>query len=265
MRALPVWIVPFVLLAGCATLPDGRLWGETATKSPGWERVRTAASEAARDPWVWAPLAGAAALQFNSWDRKVSDWAIHEMPVFGSAESATNWSNDLRSAAIFADFTTIILAPSGDDTRTWIDNKAKGFAVEFAATSAAQLTTHVLKSTTGRTRPSKSNDESFPSGHATTSATYSRLAARNLEFLDLKPSVRRGLTYGLDAVTVATAWSRVEAADHYPADTMFSIALGNFMANFFNDAFMKSGGSPKQEVAVVPTDGGLLLNFSARV
>ncbi|MGH8863960.1 MAG: phosphatase PAP2 family protein [Burkholderiales bacterium] len=264
MRAPPIWIVPCALLAGCATLPDGRLWGDTATISPGWERVSSAASQAARDPWVWAPLASAAVLQINSWDREVSDWAIRETPVFGSQQNAGDWSDHLHSTAIFADFTTIILAPSGDDAHTWFKNKAKGYAVEFAATSAAQLTTHVLKSTTGRTRPSGSNDESFPSGHATTSATYSRLAARNLDYLDLMPATRRGLTYGLDAITVATAWSRVEAGDHYPADTLFSIALGNFMANFFKNAFMESGSSPKEDAAVVPTDGGLMLQFSAR-
>ncbi len=189
---------------------------------------------------------------------------MRETPVFGSLEGARTWSDDLRSAAVIADFTTVLLTPSGEDAHTWIVNKAKGLAVDLVAASAAQLTTHALKSVTGRTRPSGEDDRSFPSGHAITSATYGRLAARNLEFLDMEPATRQRLVYGLDAVTLATAWARVEAGAHYPSDTLFSIALGNFTANFFKNAFMASGASARQDVAVVPTDGGLMLRFSAR-
>ncbi|MDH4260883.1 MAG: phosphatase PAP2 family protein [Gammaproteobacteria bacterium] len=264
MRRVLVWIIPFVGLAGCATLPDGRLWGKDVTFSPGWERVRASAMQAARDPWVWAPLAGAAGLQINGWDRKVSTWAMRETPVFGSQEDARTWSNDLRDAAAIAELTTVLVTPSGDDAHSWFVNKLKGYAVDFAAESAAGLTTHILKSTTGRTRPSQTNDRSFPSGHTSQAATNDRLAARNLEFMDMNPVTRRTLVYGLDAVTLATAWARVEAGAHYPSDTLFSIALGNFSANFFKNAFMGSGDNPRQAIAVTPTDGGLMLNFSTR-
>jgi len=33
-----------LLSAGCASLPNGRAWGEDATIRPGWERVRDAAT-----------------------------------------------------------------------------------------------------------------------------------------------------------------------------------------------------------------------------
>lgn len=251
-------------LAGCAALPGARRLGEDVTVSPGWERVRAAAVEAARDPWVWAPLAGAAGLQINSWDRKLSDWAIRETPLFGSQHSAETWSNDLRSAAVLTDAVTILLAPGGNDARSWMVNKAKGYAVDLAAASAAIGTTHVLKTAVGRTRPSQTNDKSFPSGHTTTAATYDRLAARNLEYFDMTAAARRRLTIGLDALTIATAWARVEAGAHYPSDTLFSIALGNFCANFFRNAFMESAGDRKPELAVVPTHDGLMLRYGAR-
>ncbi len=262
-RAL-VWIILFVGLAGCATLPDGRLWGKDVTFSPGWERVRASAVQAVRDPWVWAPLAGAAGLQINGWDGKISTWAMRETPVFGSLENARSWSDNLRDAAEIAEMTTVLLTPSGEDTHSWFVNKLKGYSVDLAAKSAAGLTTHILKSTTGRTRPSQENDRSFPSGHASHAATNGRLAARNLEFIDMNPVTRRTLVYGLDAVTLATAWARVEAGAHYPSDTLFSIALGNFSANFFKNAFMGTDGNTRQEIAVIPTDGGLMLNFSTR-
>jgi len=251
-------------LTGCAALPGGRRLGEDVTVSPGWERVRAAAVEAARDPWVWASLAGAAGLQINSWDRKLSDWAIRETPLFGSASNAVSWSDDLQSAAVLSDAATILLAAGGDDARSWMVNKAKGYAVDLAAASVAIGTTHVLKTAVGRTRPSGANDESFPSGHTTTAATYDRLAARNLEYFDISTVARQRLTYGLDALTIATAWARVEAGAHYPSDTLFSIALGNFCANFFKNAFMGSEGDRKQDLAVVPSQDGLMLRYSAR-
>ena len=44
--------------------------------------------DAARDPWVWIPLAGAAGLQIDNWDRDVSDWARRETPLYGSRQNA---------------------------------------------------------------------------------------------------------------------------------------------------------------------------------
>jgi membrane-associated phospholipid phosphatase len=238
--------------------------GEDVTLFPGWERVRSAAVEAARDPWVWAPLAGAAGLQIDNWDRQVSDWAIRETPLYGSQQNAVTWSDDLRSAASLADAVTILLAPGDDDSRTWIANKAKSLAVDLAAVGAANGITRVLKTTVGRTRPSGRNDLSFPSGHTSSTSTYNRLAARNLEYFNMTAGARRSLTYGLDALTIATAWARVEAGAHYPSDTLVSIALGNYCANFFRNAFMESEGDRMQVLAVVPTHDGVMLHFSAR-
>ncbi|MGB5131304.1 MAG: phosphatase PAP2 family protein, partial [Steroidobacteraceae bacterium] len=234
------------------------------TISPGWERVRAAAASAARDPWVWVPLAGAAGLQVDGWDRKISSWAIRETPIFGSPRNAATWSDDLRNTAVLADAVTILLAPSGDDARSWMVDKAKGYAVDLAAVGAANGVTGVLKVNVGRTRPSLTNDESFPSGHTTSAATSDRLAARNLEYLDISTAARRKLTFGLDALTIATAWARVEASAHYPADTLVGMAIGNFSANFFRNAFIESGRPAKQAFAVVPTRDGLMLDYSAR-
>jgi membrane-associated phospholipid phosphatase len=264
LRLPLVWILSYACLTGCAALPGARLWGEDATISPGWERVRAAVVEAAHDPWVWAPLAGAAGLQIDDWDQQMSAWAIRETPIFGSPSNAANWSDDLRSAAVLSHAATVLLAPSGDDARTWMVNKAKGYALDLAAVGAANGITHVLKGTVGRTRPSGADDESFPSGHTTTAATYDRLAARNLAYFDMTAAARQSLTIGLDALTIATAWARVEAGAHYPSDTLFSIALGNFSANFFRNAFTESAGDREQDFAVVPIHGGLMLHYGAR-
>ncbi len=251
-------------LTGCAALPGARRWGEDVAISPGWERVRAAAVEAARDPWVWAPLAGAAGLQINGWDRQVSAWAIRETPIFGSPRSAANWSDGLRSAAVLSHGVTVLLVPSGEEVRTWLVNKAKGYAMDLATVGIANGITRVLKAEVGRMRPSRTNTESFPSGHTTSATTYGRLAARNLGYFDITVAARRRITYGLDALTIATAWARVEAGAHYPSDTLFSIALGNFSANFFRNAFVESEGGRMQELAVMPVHDGLMLSYSAR-
>ncbi|MFL6547345.1 MAG: hypothetical protein ACJ8OJ_01540, partial [Povalibacter sp.] len=109
---------------GCASLPDGRGWGQDATLTPGWTRVREAATDAAKDPWVWAPLVGAAAFQIDNFDRRTSDWAREHTPVFGSEHNAEQWSDDLRNASAIAEYVTILATPSGDEPGEWIVNKA---------------------------------------------------------------------------------------------------------------------------------------------
>ena len=251
-------------LTGCAALPGTRRWGEDVTVTPGWEHVRDAAVEAARDPWVWVPLVGAAGLQIDNWDHRVSDWARRETPLYGSQQSAETWSDDLRDAATLAEAVTLLLAPSGDDSATWMVDKAKGLALDLVAIGTASGITHVLKTNVGRMRPSGTDDLSFPSGHTSAAATLDRLAARNLEYFDMSSVARRSLTYGLDAMTIATAWARVEAGAHFPSDTLVSIAIGNYCANFLRNAFMQSDGDHTRDLAVMPTHDGVMLRYSAR-
>jgi len=247
-----------LLLSGCATLPNGRGWGQDATWRPGWERVRTAAAGAARDPWVWAPLLGAAAFQIDDWDRRTSDWAREHTVVFGSQSSAEKWSDNLRTASVLSHYATLLATPSGTSSEEWLVNKAKGALVSVAAVSSTVLVTRTLKTAVGRERPNGLDDESFPSGHTSTSAVHTRLASRNLDSIDLGDDAHWWLNAGLTALTIGTSWSRIEAGWHFPSDTLFSMALGNFMGSFFNDAFMGLDGErSKASVAVLP-DGAIL-------
>jgi len=247
-----------LILAGCGTLPSGRGWGEDAMWRPGWERVRASAANAARDPWVWAPLAGAAVLQIDDLDERTSDWAREHTPVFGSQSSAEEWSDDLRAASAVAHYITIVATPSGDEFGEWLANKAKGTLVDVAAVSSTVAITRTLKKTVGRTRPNGADDESFPSGHTSSSAVHTRLASRNLQSIDMPVGVRRTLDIGLYALTIGTSWSRIEAGWHFPADTLFSMALGNFMASFVNDAFLGlDAGSSSLTVTAMP-DGAIV-------
>ena len=244
------------LLSSCSTLlPNGRRWGEDATVTPGWERVRASAVKAVTDPWVWAPLAGAAVLQVDHADRKISNWARRETPIFGSQSKATTWSNDLRSAAVAANAVTVLLTPSGEFGSAWALDKLKGYAVDLVAATTAIETTTLLKNVTHRTRPNGSGTDSFPSGHATTSAVYTRLASLNLDEIPMSGPAREALDVGLQAINFGTAWARIEGGWHYPSDTLVSIALGAFCGTFFNDAFLGLE-MPRAKLAFVPLPGG---------
>jgi hypothetical protein len=232
----------FVLLtcicAACGTLPSGEKWGENATFRPGWERVRESAANAARDPWVWGPLIGAAAFQIDDWDRRTSDWAREHTPVFGSQGGAEDWSDDLRAASVLAHYATVAATPSGPEPGEWFVNKVKGTLVSVAAVSSTVLVTNTLKHAVDRERPNGEGTESFPSGHTSSSAVHTRLASRNVQSIDVSPRTQRMMNVGLYALTIGTSWSRIEAGWHYPSDTLFSMALGNFIASFVNDAFL---------------------------
>jgi hypothetical protein len=255
-------LVAVAALSGCSTLPNGRLWGEDATVRPGWERVQESALNAARDPWVWAPLVAAAAFQIDDWDRRVSDWAREHTPVFGSQHNAEDWSDDLRTASVVAHYATLIATPGGADASEWFVSKAKGTLVDVAAVSATVLVTRTLKTTVDRTRPN-GEPESFPSGHTSTSAVHTRLASRNLRSIDLAPSTRRALDVGLYALTIGTSWSRIEAGWHYPSDTLFGMALGNYIASFVNDAFLGLDDG-RTSLHVSATGSGASLHWSRR-
>lgn len=252
-----------LLLSGCGTLPDGKGWGEEATLLPGWERVQSSAVNAAKDPWTWGPLLGAAAFQIDDFDRRTSDWAREHTPVFGSRRSARRWSDDLRSASSYAHYVSIAATPSGDAPGEWLFNKLKGTLVGVAAVSATGQITNHMKEAFDRERPNAADGESFPSGHTSSSAVHTRLASRNLESIAMSDGTRVALDVGLHALTIGTSWARIEAGWHYPADTLFSMALGNFVGAFINDAFMGLS-APDSSLAVQPIDGGAVVRMHFR-
>jgi hypothetical protein len=260
VRALSVALCAIVL-CGCSSLPNGRAWGEDATLRPGWSEVRDSAIQAARDPWVWAPLVGAAAFQIDDWDRRTSDWARERTPVFGSQSSAEEWSDDLRTASSVAHYATILATPGGEDADRWLLSKAKGTLVGAGAVAATGGLTNMLKSASDRERPNALGSKSFPSGHTSSSAVHTRLASRNLEAITMSSKQRAALDVGLTALTIGTSWARIEAGWHYPSDTLFSLALGNFLASFVNDAFLGLDPAPAS-VTFVPTPSGAMLQWS---
>ena len=260
LRALA--LLAALALGGCATLPGTARWGQNVTVRPGWARVRRAAATTASDPWVWGPLAGAAVLQVGHFDQRISRWGRTHNPIFGSEANATRWSYRLRSASVGVDIAALLLAPSGPFGETWLEDKAKGYLVNLVAATTAIESNTLISRMVHRERPNRANDHSFPSNHTTASAVYTRLAMLNLRQIPLTHGVRVALDAGLHGLTFATAWARIEGGWHYPSDTLFGMALGNFCAEFFTDAFMGLNRGPSQRIAFSPLPGGGLLSFS---
>jgi membrane-associated phospholipid phosphatase len=260
----PIRMLPFRLLAlfvltmstGACVSTTGRNWGAHAT-FPHWSELRRASVEVAKNPRVWVPLAGAAAFQIGGWDRDVSNWARENTPVFGSQRSAQDWSDRLRTASSVAYFSTVLATPDPAEPGPWIRDKAEGLTVQLGAIAVTGFATSTLKSATGRTRPNGVGTNSFPSGHTSHAAVLNALARDNLEQIDIAPGTRRALDLGLDALTVGTAWARVEAGAHFPSDTLASMALGNFISGVFDQAFFASGGSTSVAFAVIPLSRGM--------
>lgn len=115
---------------------------------------------------------------------------------------------------------------------------------------------------TDRTRPNGENSRSLPSGHASTTAAAARLAADTLRYYDLGPGALAASHAGLVALTAATAWARVEAGEHFPADVLLGAALGNFLATFTAGGFLNPSVATRAVVIVQPLPGGGVVTFT---
>jgi len=238
------------LLCGCSTLPNGRGWGQDATFTPGWEAVRESAVRAAKSPYTWAPLAGAALLQIGDWDSELADWASENTPVFGSQQSARDASGVLKDISAATWLVTALATPSGDSSKEWFAAKSKGIAVGAAASLLTGGITTAVKSWSDRTRPDGSGTDSFPSGHSSSASAFTTLATRNVQSIDMGANYRRTMEIGFGVVAAGTAWARVEGGVHYPSDVLAGMALGHFVAAFINDAFMGLSESATGSVAL---------------
>jgi len=261
LPALAMLLAAVHLLGGCSTLPKGREWGQDATFRPGWQAVRESAVRAAKSPYTWAPLAGAALLQIGDWDSEVASWASENTPVFGSQQSARDASGILKDISAAAWLVTALATPSGDTSREWLAAKGKGLAVDATAILLTGGLTSAVKNWSDRTRPDGSGNDSFPSGHSSSVATFATLAARNTQYLDLGVNYRRTLDFGFGAIAAGTAWARVEGGVHYPSDVLVGMALGHFVAAFINDAFMGLDDPSAGSVALAVSPQSVSIRF----
>ncbi len=228
----------FGLLSACGTMKNGRGWGQDATVFPGWYRVGKAALDAATAPETWVPIAGAAILQIDHMDKRLSDYATSNTPIFGSKDAAGYAGHVFKEASQWAYYATVVAAPSGDTLKDWSISKIKGLAVGGAAIASTSAATGFLKDTVKRTRPDRADNKSFPSSTTSRSSVNTTLASRNLDAFPFDDAGRTALRIGLFTLTAATGWARVEEGGHFPSDVLVGGAIGHFFGVFFNNAFL---------------------------
>ena len=248
----PLWCAALcVVLSSCATIPttisttpsdqfrrDSRAWGSKATLLPTWHRIGRAAAKAARDPQTWAPAMGAVLFSATDWDKDVSDWAQRHHPVYGSQRAALSASDDLRDGAKYGAVVTALLTPNGRDQSAAVTGKLKGMSLQLGAYFATESVTTVFKRGVARRRPTAVNNRSFPSGHTSAAFAAGTLARRNVAASGCSDLTFSMLDVGFISMGVGTSWARVEGGMHYPSDVFAGAALGYFIAEVVNDAFV---------------------------
>lgn len=228
-------VATLALCHGCASV------GGDPTTQTNWDRVRDAAGDATRSPMTWVPLAAAALLQIDDWDKQIAQWAVNKTPIFGSRQDARDRSSDLRDLAALAAVATTLASP--ETSSSWVKGKAGRSVALVGSLWATVVTTSAMKKAVGRTRPDNRDDRSFPSGHASSAAASATFASRTLENFDMQPIPRRVLRSGVSLLAAGAAWARVEGEEHYPADVLVGAALGYFFSAVINDAFLSPSDS----------------------
>lgn len=140
--------------------------------------------------------------------------------------------------------------------------KAKGFAVGAAAVAATAGTTALFKEITGRNRPLGQDDDSFPSGHASLASVSARLTHETLRYYDLPRGACIAADAGLAGLSLTTGWARVEAGEHHPADVLAGAALGNFLAVFATEAFLRPNLGESVALHAAPYRDGMDFHVS---
>ncbi len=188
------------------------------------------------DPNVWAPLAVAAALQINDLDEQISDNLSERTPVFGSNRAAAEASDD---GLLYTDITVItsaILTPApSNNIEDWTNSKLSLIGSQWLVYEGTRSATSFFKGNTNRERPNGRCCLSFPSGHTSQATIKADMTAMNVNRMDLSLAAKKSIntfTYSLAAIT---AYARVEAKAHYPADVLAGWSLAHLIGNVAED------------------------------
>ena len=245
-------------VTGCGTLQNGRGWGQDAIYPVDLKKIPRAALNALVDPQTFIPAAGALVFGLSKWDKKVSHWATDHTPIFGSTSNAANDALYFEIPLYTEVFVTALATPSGDDSKDWVYSKLKGMAVEGAAELVTAGMTSLLKDATGRTRPNRSSNASFPSGEASAAFSSVALSNRNLDSIELPQEVKVPLKVVNILLGSTVAWARVEAQAHYPSDVLAGAALGNFLSATVHDSFLNLPKDKTYGFSISPLKGGVM-------
>ena len=232
------------LVAGCAGAPQ-----------MSWSRVGDSAQRAVLDPGTWAPVAGAAVIAAGNWDHKWQKSAAnHEWLFGGDANSAAD--HMLNASTALSVVTGLVAAPKGSEGEEKWSWRGRNLALLATDRYAVTGLVEEWKEVSGRDRPDGIPDDSFPSKHTAVTAVHNSFTRRNLDYIDMDPTLRFTAKAGLYTVDGLTALARVEGSKHYPTDTLVGMAVGNLAANFTYNLFLEGSPDSAYSFGVLPEAGG---------
>lgn len=203
-----------------------------------------------------APLAligiGLTGLAFTV-DHRVRDYFLEKNPMEHPANIG-----DKIGTGYFPFGVGMALLGAGE----WLDDKkmADTGVVTLEALLATGIATESLKFATNRKRPNGGNNMSFPSGHASSTAS---LAASFSEMYDWDLRI----AVPLYMVTAFVGASRIQADEHHLSDVIAGITLGTLVGSSFakyqKEKYHEKGSS--RNISIVPVlDGsskGIVFNW----
>jgi len=207
------------------------LLGLSGCSQHSWERTKGAAYNAVTDPMTWAPVVAGATLDVTTWDDDLTDSIYKEDEadrIFTEKDA-----DDLRTLSTAITYTTAAFVDENLTTKT------KRFVVQTAALYAGRATVTQMNKYE-HTSPSGTYDEALGSNHAVTPFASAALTRRNLDGINMPTEAKYSVNTLSYAAATGSAYERVESGLHSVSDQMYSIAAGNFIALFINDAFMAS-------------------------
>lgn len=242
MRAL--WILAFLsLLSGCTHIHSsnhlsGRMWN--------------ASKIAIANTNTWVPLTGAVLFVATDTDHPTSDWAVDNRPVFSTRKKANDRGNKLAAAlSVSAILSSVLLHTRHSEHSRW--DRLKIDASTLVMTNGI---TRALKKSVCRSRPKNTpnvKEVSFPSGHSSQAFSTAAIISENLKLYRMSNKNKISINIGVYTLAYGTAWARVEAEQHYPSDVLAGAALGNFLAVFFREMFLKEN---KLRISAQSSEGG---------
>ena len=231
------FVVSFcVILTGCVTSPKNK-WDASKSILPKWNSVKRSAVNAAKDTFTWAPLTTAFLFTLNDYDQKALRWATKEKPRYWGLESAKKKSNELLDALKANLLISSLAANANSDSRL-----ANDLAFQLTAIGINHVATNTLKQVTDRKRidrdVSDTENDSFPSLHASSSAIITRLTVTNIDRVNISEVQKSLWKFSTITATALTGIERVKGKRHYPSDVFAGYALGNFLGIFLTDLFL---------------------------
>ena len=195
--------------------------------------------QSAKNPRTWAPLLGAGLVQIDDMDNKISKWAYRENPIFNSKDNADDWSDAGQTVSWATSQLTLLLVDEPWKAR------GKDWLVMIGAREVTSGFTSGLKNLSSRSRPLDQNEESFPSGHTSRTATAGIMGQYNL-----RRAGHEKWAPVFDVMLGITAWGRVEAGKHHPSDVLVGWSLGHFVGETAAIAFFQDPETTSFDVSL---------------